>query len=515
MPKTAKKPATFKFKPFSDQQKRLIHWWRPGLKSAENRYIIADGSIRSGKTIACIIGFLTWSQEMYSGESFILAGKTMGALKKNVIRPMLQMFEAWGWPYNYVRSGSEPHIDVGTNTYFLYGADTEASQDKLQGLTAVGAYADEAALFPKSFIDQMIARCSKDDWKIWMNCNPAGPHHFIPEDFLQPEEAKKKKVYHLHFTMDDNLSLSRTRKEEYKNAWSHGSVFYKRFILGLWVAAEGLIYQHFVDHEKEYLIDPEWLNDNEIMYAVIGVDFGGTKSAHSFTLTGFTRGYKQVVILDEYYRKKRINPKQLQDDFIDFVKRAQTKYKVYEAYCDSKADTSRDWYFEDATVQTAIELTKDLMAKYNVPADHVIRHYDVTGKICPNPYVYNHTQYTWEDFKAALMGIEVKKSNGWVQATDGWMYYNGDTGLPVCNDWVKDENKWYWFNAAGIMVTNTWYHYNSAWYYLGPDGIMCTSQLVENSGKIYAVDADGKMITEPLMLRPEQDGALQYPGLVK
>ena len=77
MPKKQKKPAKFKFLPFSDQQKRLMHWWRPGLRSAENDFIIADGAIRSGKTIACIIGFLTWSQEMFSGESFILAGKTM------------------------------------------------------------------------------------------------------------------------------------------------------------------------------------------------------------------------------------------------------------------------------------------------------------------------------------------------------------------------------------------------------------------------------------------------------
>nr|WP_288827437.1 N-acetylmuramoyl-L-alanine amidase [uncultured Clostridium sp.] len=180
----------------------------------------------------------------------------------------------------------------------------------------------------------------------------------------------------------------------------------------------------------------------------------------------------------------------------------------------SLADTSRDWYFEDATVQTAIELTRELMAKYNVPADHVIRHYDVTGKICPNPYVYNHTQYTWEDFKAAL--TEEKKS-GWKEEEGGWRFYNGDTGECVRNDWHHDEEKdlWYWFDGAGMMVTNTWYKYNSAWYYLGPDGAMCQSQLVENSGKIYAVDAEGKMITEPVKLTPDQDGALQYPGLVK
>lgn len=180
----------------------------------------------------------------------------------------------------------------------------------------------------------------------------------------------------------------------------------------------------------------------------------------------------------------------------------------------SLSDTSRDWYFEDATVQAAIALTKELMAKYNIPADHVVRHHDVTGKICPNPYVYNHTKHTWGDFKVALMATPEKKS-GWLQEDGGWRFYNGDTGEGVRNNWVQFNDKWYWFDGAGIMVTNTWYKYNEAWYYLGPDGTMCQSQLVENSGKIYAVDADGKMITKPVTLTPSNDGALQYPGLAK
>ena len=335
--KAKRRPNKFKFKPFSKQQQRLIHWWRPGLVSSENDFVIADGSIRSGKTIACIIGFLTWSQEMFEGELFILAGKTMGALKKNVVRPMLQILEAWGWPYTYIRSGTDARIEIGSNVYYLYGANTEAAQDALQGLTAAGAYLDEAALFPRSFVDQAIGRCSVDGWKVWMNCNPEGPHAYIKEEFI--DKATEKRVYRLHFVMDDNLTLSVDRKEAYRRAWSPGSVFYKRFILGLWVAADGLIYQQFADNVKQYLVDPKWLEENEIIYATIGVDFGGTKSAHSFTLTGFTRGYKQVVVLDEYYCKKRINPKQLQDDFIDFVRRAQSKYKVYEAYCDSAEQT--------------------------------------------------------------------------------------------------------------------------------------------------------------------------------
>lgn len=335
--KAKRRPNKFKFKPFSKQQQRLIHWWRPGLVSSENDFVIADGSIRSGKTIACIIGFLTWSQEMFERESFILAGKTMGALKKNVVRPMLQILEAWGWSYTYLRSGTDAKIEIGSNVYYLYGANTEAAQDALQGLTAAGAYLDEAALFPRSFIDQAIGRCSVDGWKVWMNCNPEGPHAYIKEEFI--DKATEKRVYRLHFVMDDNLTLSVDRKEAYRRAWSPGSVFYKRFILGLRVAADGLIYQQFADNVKQYLVDPKWMEENEIIYATIGVDFGGTKSAHSFTLTGFTRGYKQVVVLDEYYCKKRINPKQLQDDFIDFVRRAQSKYKVYEAYCDSAEQT--------------------------------------------------------------------------------------------------------------------------------------------------------------------------------
>ena len=179
----------------------------------------------------------------------------------------------------------------------------------------------------------------------------------------------------------------------------------------------------------------------------------------------------------------------------------------------SQADTSRNWYFENETVQAAIELTKELMAKYNIPVDHVIRHYDVTGKICPNPYVYNHTQHTWEAFKAAL-AVAPEKKSGWLQEDGGWRYYNGDTGLPVRNDWIQVDGKWYWFDGAGIMVSNTWYQYKGGWYYLGADGAMVKG-LQASDGKWYYLDQDGKMATEPMTLTPDKDGALQWPGLAE
>lgn len=433
MARKQKKAQKFNFKPFSEQQRRLIHWWRPVAVTSVNNYVIADGSIRSGKTIAMIIGFLTWSQEMFKGESFILAGKTMGALKKNVIRPMIQMLEAWGWSYDYIRSGTDARIEIGANTYYLYGANTEASQDALQGLTAAGAYADEAALFPKSFIDQMIARCSVDGWKVWMNCNPAGPHHYICEEYLCDEELKRKRVYHLHFTMDDNLSISPKRKEEYKNAWPHGSVFYKRFILGLWVAADGLIYQQFADNTVDYLIDEAYLKKHKIIYATIGVDFGGTKSAHSFTLTGFTEGYKQVVVLDEYYCKKRINPEQLDSDFIDFVRRALSKYKVYEAYCDS-AEQTLIAGLEAACVKAHIAV--EIKNAIKGPINNRIAFYN--SLIAQKRWkIMKHCTHIIEAFEQAV--YDDKKKNEDVRLDDGLMNVDSIDSTEYSTESVQED----------------------------------------------------------------------------
>lgn len=97
-----------------------------------------------------------------------------------------------------------------------------------------------------------------------------------------------------------------------------------------------MIYRQFAEHTEDFLIDEA---PSDIKYATIGVDFGGNKSAHSFKLTGYTQGFKQIITLDEYYKKQSITPAQLTDDFIDFVKRSQAKYKVYEAYCDSAETT--------------------------------------------------------------------------------------------------------------------------------------------------------------------------------
>lgn len=170
----------------------------------------------------------------------------------------------------------------------------------------------------------------------------------------------------------------------------------------------------------------------------------------------------------------------------------------------SQTDTSRDWYFEDATVTNAVQLTKELMAKYGVPEEHVIRHYDVTGKICPNPFVYNTTRHTWEQFKSA---VKDHPEPSWIQDSTGWWYRHADGGFTV-NDWERIDGTWYWFNGAGYMVSDAWKKAEEKWYYLKEDGAMVTSCLREIKGEIFAFDSTGAMLEGNVQLWTNGRGAL-------
>ena len=305
-----KKNKAFEFKPFSKKQKKLLFWWTDQSPHKDKDIVIADGSIRSGKTIAMIVSFLMWSQYTFSGKDFILAGKTIGALKRNVIKPMLQILNTWYWNYKYNRS--ENYIIIGSNTYYMFGANNEASQDVLQGLTAAGALADEVTLFPENFVEQMIGRCSVEGSKIFMNCNPGSPFHYVKTEFI--DKALEKQVYHLHFTLDDNLTLSKKIKERYKKMFT--GLFYKRYILGLWVLAEGVIYDMF-DTDRHVIKEIPKCDEY-----IVSIDYG-TGNPTVFLLIGFKDN--KAYVIDEYYYSGRDTGRQktdseYADDFGEFVR---------------------------------------------------------------------------------------------------------------------------------------------------------------------------------------------------
>ncbi|WP_338135933.1 PBSX family phage terminase large subunit [Paenibacillus thiaminolyticus] len=278
-----KRTTSFKFKPFSRKQKKLLMWWTDASPYRDYDMVIAEGAIRSGKTIAMVDSFITWSLDKHRHQNFIIAGKSMGALKRNVLEPMFQILTAKGIDYHYHRS-ENPHIIIGTNTYYLFGANNEASQDTLQGLTAAGAYLDEVALFPQSFVDQAIGRCSAetDDngAKVFFNCNPGGPYHWFKVEYI--DKAKEKKILVLHFSMDDNLSLSEKVKERFRRMFS--GVFFKRYILGLWVMAEGVIYDMF-DRDKHVVAT----EDRPYTQYYVSCDYG-TQNPTTFGLWGQCKG---------------------------------------------------------------------------------------------------------------------------------------------------------------------------------------------------------------------------------
>ncbi len=140
------------------------------------------------------------------------------------------------------------------------------------------------------------------------------------------------------------------------------------------------------------------------------------------------------------------------------------------------------------------------------------------GGVCQKSYSKSYGKilgYGLPDWSLVPMAEQEKKS-GWQQEGGGWRFYLGDTGEPVKNDWYqdKDSGKWYWFDGAGMMVSNVWYQYKNRWYYLGADGAMVTGQQTIDS-KWYVMDDEGHLVMDPVVLTPDQDGALRWPGLVE
>lgn len=429
----------FKFKQFSKKQRKVLNWWCQDSPVREMRGIVADGAIRSGKTVSMALSYIMWSMASFDGQNFAMCGKTIGAFRRNVLGPLKLMMISRGYRFKDHRSDNLLEVSKNgkTNYFYIFGGRDERSQDLIQGITLAGVFFDEVALMPESFVNQATARCSVENSKLWFNCNPQGPYHWFKTDWI--DKAKEKALIYLHFTMDDNLSLSEKIKAWYRSMYT--GVFFRRFILGQWVSADGLIYQQFAEHTEDYLIDDSWLEErdksglikNEIMYAIIGVDFGGTKSAHSFTLTGFTKGFKEVVVLDEYYCKKRLNPKQLQDNFIDFVKRAKRKYRIYEAYCDS-AEQTLIAGLEMACMEAHVSI--DIKNAIKGPINDRIAFYN--SLIAQNRWkVMRHCSHIIEAFSQAI--YDEKKKNQDVRLDDGLMNVDSLDSTEYSTESVQDD----------------------------------------------------------------------------
>jgi PBSX family phage terminase large subunit len=251
-----------------------------------------------------------------------------------VLTPLKAMLKSRGYSVADKRADNLVTITYGNveNYFYIFGGKDERSQDLVQGITLAGFLFDEVALMPQSFVNQATGRCSVEGSKFWFNCNPDNPQHFFYLEWVK--KYKEKNLIYLHFTMDDNWSLSEKVKLRYRGMYT--GVFFKRFILGLWVVADGLCFEQFANEPDKWLKDEA---ESNINFISIGVDFGGTLSKTTFVATAIHGNFERVGVIKAYKldgAKGTIDANRLNTEFVRFVKELQSEYKapIKYAFCD-------------------------------------------------------------------------------------------------------------------------------------------------------------------------------------
>lgn len=282
----------------SPKQRQVLNWWRDGQYDA----IICDGAVRSGKTFALSVSFFLWAMARFQRQRFGLCAASINGVRRNLLSQARPVLTGLGFRWEETVSRNEVILRGGgrENTFFLYGGRDEGSAAAIQGVTLAGALLDEAALMPRSFVEQAVARCSVRGGRVWFSCNPAGPEHWFYKEWIC--KAQEKRALHLRFTMEDNPGLSAEARERYERMFQ--GTFYRRYVLGEWVAAEGLVYDFF---DKDAMPEPP---EEPFRRWRISCDYG-TRNPASFGLWGEKEGIWYRV--REYYYDAREQGRQKTD----------------------------------------------------------------------------------------------------------------------------------------------------------------------------------------------------------
>lgn len=297
------------------------------LMNANHRWNVKTGATGSGKSFLDFTTLIPKRIERLRGEGLaVLLGNTQGTLERNIIEPMRE----W-WPgfVGDIRKGDNTIMLFGKKFYAL-GADNKKHVDRIRGATIEYAYGDEVTTWNRDVFDMLKSRLRCPHSRFDGTCNPDSPHHW----FKQFLDRKDLDIYCQDYCIDDG-ALTPDIVDALKSEYA-GTVLYQRYINGLWVAAEGVIYRPWCDDEQRFL---RAVPRQEITRTMIGVDYGGNGSATAFVLLGVLRGYKGVAILREYYHKGVVTPVQQEAAFVDFARAAFEDYGTREAFCDSAEQT--------------------------------------------------------------------------------------------------------------------------------------------------------------------------------
>ena len=408
-----------KWTTLSKKQMQLLTWWTEKSPYSSYSGIIAEGAIRSGKTLVMSLSFVVWSMSSYNRSKFAICGKTVGSLRRNVITNLKEVLIARG--YKVIDKQSENLLIVSKggihNSYYLFGGRDERSQDLIQGITLAGVLLDEVALMPRSFVEQAMGRCSVEGSKFWFNCNPEGPSHWFYKEIVL--KAEERKFLRLHFALEDNLSLSQEIIDRYKSMFS--GIFYKRFIKGEWAFADGVVYDCFDEAVNTYCegdrdkVLPVIIRENDPFdgYPIYGTDYG-VYNPHVYLEV-----YKYSKVDDpipyfyvdaEYYYDGRANMKQKTDDeYVDDFLLFNDSKHYKECIVDPSA----------SSLITAMRKRGIAVRKANNDVQDGIRmvysllrtgHIKINRDRCPN-LINEMGLYIWNEKRSLLGQEEVVKQN--------------------------------------------------------------------------------------------------------
>lgn len=293
-----------------------------------HRWCIKTGATRSGKTYQDYFLIPKRLLAVADKEGLnVILGNTRETIRRNILLPMQNLYGV-----EYVSNlRADNSCEMFGQKVFCLGADNANRVDKVRGASIKYCYGDEITTWNPDVFDMLKSRLDKSYSIFDGTCNPANPQHWFKQ-FLDSDAD----IYQQAYTIDDNPFLDPAFVANLKKEYS-GTVLYDRYILGLWVAAEGVIYRQFCDNPERFIIDDLEPGD-AIRQAVIGVDFGGGTSAHAFCCMGYTVKGK-LVVLDEYREKQALDPNRLGIQFVDFLRRCRARWLVTDVWCDSAEQT--------------------------------------------------------------------------------------------------------------------------------------------------------------------------------
>jgi PBSX family phage terminase large subunit len=247
-----------------------------------------------------------------------MVGKTLTSLKRNCLDELQKLVGIKNFDYNLSRKEA---VLFGRKVY-LEGTNDTRAEGKIRGMTLTGAYCDEVTLFSEDFFAMLLSRLSMPGAKLIATTNPDSPQHWLMVKYLK--RAEELDINILRFTIDDNPFLDEAYVSALKKEYT--GVFYKRFILGQWVVAEGACYPQFADKPEEYIVSDL---PSDARYISVGVDWGGHRSLTAFVATVVHGNFDALTVIKDYHvegKKGEIDGDRVNTEFIRFIKMLKEEY---------------------------------------------------------------------------------------------------------------------------------------------------------------------------------------------